>query len=271
MTADRGLTGLDHVIVGVRDLEAARAGWARLGFTITPRGRHIGWGTANYCVMFPGDYVELLGIVDPSLYVHGLDRFVAEREGLLGLAFATDDTDAAFARFAAADIAAEPPKDLSRLLELPQGEVRPAFQLVHPVEPEATLGVKAFACRHLTRALVWQPDWLAHPNGARRIAAVTIAVTDPSAYAERYRRLLGPDAVDGVGDDLDVALNGTRLRFEPAGGGFVGMVGMAVEVDDIAIAARVLADAGIAADKRDGAFHVGPADATGVALTFVAA
>ena len=269
--ADPGLTGLDHVIVGVRDLEAARAGWARLGFTITPRGRHIGWGTANYCIMFPGDYVELLGIVDASLYVHGLDRFVAEREGLLGLAFATDDTDAAFARFAAADIAVDPPKDLSRSLELPQGEVRPAFQLVHPVEPEAALGVKAFACRHLTRELVWQRGWLDHANGARRIATMTIAVADPSVYAERYRRLLGPEAVKDGGGTLDVALDGARLRFEPTDGGPAGMVGMAVEVDDIAVAERTLTDAGIAAARRAGGLEVGPADATGVALTFVAA
>ena len=60
-------SGLDHVLVGVRDLEAARATWTGLGFNPCPRGRHTGWGTANYCLMFPGDYVELLGIVDPVL------------------------------------------------------------------------------------------------------------------------------------------------------------------------------------------------------------
>ena len=46
-----GITGIDHTLVGVRDLEAARATWTRLGFSVTPRGRHIGWGTGNYCVM----------------------------------------------------------------------------------------------------------------------------------------------------------------------------------------------------------------------------
>jgi len=61
-----GIAGIDHVIVGVRDLERARVGWTRLGFTLSPRGRHIGQGTANYCIMFASDYVELLGIVDPN-------------------------------------------------------------------------------------------------------------------------------------------------------------------------------------------------------------
>jgi hypothetical protein len=89
-----GITGIDHTLVGVRDLEAARAAWARLGFTITPRGRHIGWGTGNYCVMLEEGYVELLGIVDPSQFSNNLDKLLEKREGLLGLAFATPDANA---------------------------------------------------------------------------------------------------------------------------------------------------------------------------------
>ena len=27
---------------------------------VSPRGSHIGWGTANYCVMFADDYIELI-------------------------------------------------------------------------------------------------------------------------------------------------------------------------------------------------------------------
>ena len=70
------ITGLDHLIVGVRDLEAARAQWARLGFNSTPRGRHLGWGTANHCLMLEEGYVELLGIVDPAGFDNGLRRFL---------------------------------------------------------------------------------------------------------------------------------------------------------------------------------------------------
>ena len=86
----RQIAGIDHAIVGVRDLEQARASYQRLGFQLTPRGRHVGWGTANYCVMFEGDYLELLGIVDPGQFTNQLDRFLAEREGLLALALRTD-------------------------------------------------------------------------------------------------------------------------------------------------------------------------------------
>ncbi|MHA1600510.1 MAG: VOC family protein, partial [Alphaproteobacteria bacterium] len=33
------ISGIDHVIVGVRDLEAARRAFAHLGFVVSPRGR----------------------------------------------------------------------------------------------------------------------------------------------------------------------------------------------------------------------------------------
>src|SRR5258708_35549280 len=83
-----GIAGIDHVIIGVRDLELARLGWSRLGFTLSPRGRHIGQGTANYCIMFPSDYLELLGIIDPHDFVQRLDAFLVRPGGALATACA---------------------------------------------------------------------------------------------------------------------------------------------------------------------------------------
>src|SRR6202045_1291464 len=83
-----GLSGIDHVLVGVRDLEHARMGWTRLGFTLTPRGRHLGQGTANYCIMFARDYLELLGFVEHDEHAARLAAFVARREGPMAGAFA---------------------------------------------------------------------------------------------------------------------------------------------------------------------------------------
>jgi len=70
------ITGIDHTLVGVRDLEAARAAWDKIGFRLTPRGRHIGWGTGNYCIMLEQGYIELLGILDPTQFTNNLDKFV---------------------------------------------------------------------------------------------------------------------------------------------------------------------------------------------------
>ena len=119
--ATRPIRGIDHVLVGVRDLEAARSSYTRLGFTVSPRGRHIGWGTANYCIMFPDDYIELLGIVDPTQFTNNLNRFLESREGLLGLAFASDDVSLAARALNRAGIAPGEMRDLKRILEHPEG------------------------------------------------------------------------------------------------------------------------------------------------------
>ena len=52
-------TGIDHPIIAIRDMAAGRAAFERLGFTVTPRGRHLEWGTGNWCKysgipVFPG-------------------------------------------------------------------------------------------------------------------------------------------------------------------------------------------------------------------------
>jgi len=150
-----GITGIDHTLVGVRDLETARATWTRLGFTVTPRGRHIGWGTGNYCVMLAEGYVELLGIVDPSQFSNNLDKLLEKREGLLGLAFATPDANACRDALEAAGLKPDGPKQLKRDLELPTGTVTPEFRLVF-LPPESTPEVSAFVTHHLTPELVRQ-------------------------------------------------------------------------------------------------------------------
>jgi len=190
----RGITGIDHTLVGVRDLEAARARYAALGFTLCPRGSHIGWGTANYCIMFAQDYVELLGIVDPSQFTNNLDTFLARREGLMGLAWSTEDAAAAHAALDRAGIEADGPKGLSRRLELPEGTVLPEFELVH-LPPEATPGIPSFICHHLTPELMRRPDWPSHANGAVGMVGVTAVVADPEAVARAYEALLGAGAV----------------------------------------------------------------------------
>src|SRR3546814_8233762 len=88
--AARPIRGIDHVLVGVRDLEAARETYARLGLTVSPRGRHIGWGTANYCIMFPGDYIELLGIVDATQFTNNLrsEEHTSELQSLMRISYA---------------------------------------------------------------------------------------------------------------------------------------------------------------------------------------
>ncbi len=276
------IRGLDHVLVGVHDLEAARHAWARLGFKLCPRGRHIGWGTANYCLMFPRDYIELIGIVDASQFTNHLDAFLAEREGLMAVAFATDDAAACAEALRGEGIAAEGPKDLKRTLELPEGDVEPAFRLVFP-PPEATPELRSFVCAHLTPELVWRPEWLVHPNGAEGLDEVAVAVEAPGELGLAYARLFGMAGVRAADGWVQVAVGDGRLTFlgpEALAARFPEapalprprLVGLAVRVRDLAATRYFLEVAGIPlAAEADGHLRVGPAQANGVALEFRAA
>jgi len=206
------ITGIDHAIVGVHDLEAAQRQWSRMGFTITPRGRHKGWGTANYCIMFDNDYVELLGIVDPAQYTNKLDQFLKLREGLMGLAFSAETAESVSAALDAEAISYKGPADLSRFLELLEGDVEPAFKLVYL--NGATPGVLSFVCQHLTRDLVWRPEWTHHDNGVTGIESMTAVVDDVPAARAGWVTLLGDGAVTAFGDqEFSVQTGATELRF----------------------------------------------------------
>src|ERR1700732_4840373 len=158
-----GIAGIDHVIVGVRDLEGARMGWTRLGFTLTPRGRHLGQGTANYCIMFARDYLELLGFVTRDDYGHRLEAFLARREGAMSVAFAPQGTaEEAAAALAALGLHHSAPRALGRQLELPEGSVVPRFTLLS-LPPEETPGLDCFLCGHLSPELMRRPEWSPPP------------------------------------------------------------------------------------------------------------
>jgi hypothetical protein len=186
-----GIAGIDHVIVAVRDLEDARTVWSRLGFTLSPRGRHIGQGTANYCVMFPSDYLELLGIVDAADSVERLYAFLARREGPMAAAFAPAGTaEEARAALLRRQLHPSEPRPLARQIELPQETVLPRFSLIS-LPLDETPGLDSFLCSHLTPALMRRPEWLVHPNGAIGLRAVHVLVESTAPLLPAYDRLFG--------------------------------------------------------------------------------
>jgi hypothetical protein len=279
----RAITGIDHAIVGVRRLDGAAETWRRLGFTLSPRGRHYGWGTANYCIMFPRDYIELLGIVDAAGFTNNLDRFLSVREGLLGIAFATGDAAAARAALIARGVPVSGPHDLARALEaLPGREERLEFALVRP-EPQAAPALNAFLVEHRTPELLRRPEWLGHANTAQRIAAVTVVVENPPALAGAYERLLGAGATTLTDDTLAVHTGEAAIVFaRPDDLSLLHpeiaipdlappyLFALRLAVDDLGEARRVLAARGVATQgDRDEIAIVSPADASGVALELI--
>ena len=282
----RQIAGIDHAIIGVRNLEQARASYERLGFQATPRGRHVGWGTANYCLMFANDYLELLSVVDPAQFTNGLDRFLAEREGLLALALHSTDPEATHAAWQAAGLAPAEVVALGRLLE-PDLELRFANVMLAPA---ATGGLRLFACSHLTPEPMRQAAWLQHPNGAQAIASLTVAADDPDAFYEPMARVFGSICLTQTDDTLAVHTGKGVLLFvtpddldmlhpeleaiatEAAGDGAPTLAALSLAVRDLAATAAWLDHQGVAY-RRDsgGTIGVPPAYTHGVMLEFVAA
>jgi len=89
------LQSLDHVIVGVRDLEASTATYASLlGREPSWRGAHPGMGTANSLFRLANTYLELLAPVGEGTTAARLRaRLESDGEGLVGFAFGTDDAE----------------------------------------------------------------------------------------------------------------------------------------------------------------------------------
>lgn len=278
------LAGIDHALVGVADLEAARDLWRRLGFTLSPRGRHKGWGTGNYCAMFEADYVELLGVVDRAGFDNGLTAMLAAQgPGLLGFAIAAADAGNAAAVLAEGGLPHER-KALSRFIELPEGDAEPAFDLAMPLAAYPG-GMKPFVCVHKTRETVWRPAWTRHPNTARAIASLTFVTDDPLALRDPFEAILGLGAATATDDTLAVRwgtgapvlivkpddfalLHPCVAPDEPVRPGFAGMTIAVADPD----AARAALKAGGFAYEKDlaGAVHVAPEDAGGLALSFEA-
>lgn len=200
--------GIDHALIAVRDLDQAAETYARLGFTVTPRGNHPEWGTANHCVMFGGDYLELIGTVGAGQTAEKVTQILKDQgEGGMALAFGTSDAAAAYEALRKAGIAVEAPRSLSRNQATPQGDLQPKFSVV-ALSPDATPGISAFLCQHLTPEVVRQPDWLRHPNGALKICSVTAVVEDPESRIGAYDAIFGPGA--STATDSTVAVHTGR-------------------------------------------------------------
>jgi catechol 2,3-dioxygenase-like lactoylglutathione lyase family enzyme len=156
---------IDHVVVAVRDLDAAAASFRALGFTLTPRGHHS-IGSQNHCIMLGSTYIELLAAPVSHPWLDYYRTFLGRGDGLAALALSTDDADAAARQLNGA----KAPMELSRPVE--GGVAR--FRLVQ-LENVPNL----FVCQHLTRELVWRRQWQQHSNGAVELVGVAMPMQQP--------------------------------------------------------------------------------------------
>jgi catechol 2,3-dioxygenase-like lactoylglutathione lyase family enzyme len=273
------ISGIDHVVIAVRDLDHAQAVYARLGFTLTPRGVHT-LGSQNHCVMFEHDYFELLAPPKTHPAMQYYADFLARGDGLAAIALATDDANAAHAALHANGIAADAPLDFARPVTLPEGTRDAAFRIVQlPVDQ--TPGCRTFVCQHFTREIVWRPEYQRHALGATALAGVAVIVEDPARAAPHYAKIFDtrPQPIaEGLRIDTGRApialaargklgrrLAGVELPVRPRP--FVAA--LFIRVADRLAAAETLRRGGFAPIAlKDGSYAVHAHEACGVTLVF---
>ena len=191
---------LDHIAHFVPEVDGASRALEALGFTLTPfspqshrlqpDGPLVPAGTGNRCVMFEAGYLEFLTPTGDTANADQLRTAIARYIGVHLIAFGTDDPAGDYARLEREGFKPVTPVALQRPIGTPEGSDTARFTVVR-VPPGTMPEGRIQFCQQLTRALVWQPRWTRHANGAVALSGVILCVVDPAEAAARYARYTG--------------------------------------------------------------------------------
>lgn len=216
-------TGIDHVVIAVRELEPAIASYSLAGFTVVRGGKHP-IGTHNALVAFADDsYLELIAFLKPDT---GLPWQEALEKGgaIVDFCVRTDDlaADAESMRRAGAKIGKPYPHTRDR----PDG-YHLSWLLAVPEPPFN--GQVPFLIKDETPRDERVPREHSHRNGAIGIRALAVAVDDPGVTSRYYARVLGRPGVpvnraelDAVGVSFAIGPNEVQLLAPKTQDGPVG-------------------------------------------------
>jgi catechol 2,3-dioxygenase-like lactoylglutathione lyase family enzyme len=283
--------GIDHLVLGVSDIERAAKFYRRLGFTTTPRAQHP-WGTDNSLVQLTGSFLELLTVSRPELVPPSKERefsfgeynqeFLSRREGMSMLVFESTDAEADREEFMARGL---PPYDkfyFERKAKLPDGSQVPvAFSLAFatdPRMPEAAF----FCCQQHAPQYFWKAEYQSHANGADKILEVIMVADAPEAFSGFFSKLQEPESVVKKEADLIIQTpRGTIRMLTPTEaqrryeiGTVAGFpetpyfLGFAVQVGDLELVGNNLHKNSIPCKLSNRLIRVLPQDAFGVLIEF---
>ncbi|WOH64706.1 VOC family protein [Bradyrhizobium sp. BWA-3-5] len=280
----KNVIGIDHAVVMVKDLDKAAENYRRLGFTVSPRGTHSAhMGSGNYTIMFDPDYMELLGVLNPTEHNAPARAYLEKNgEGIERIAFTAVDSAEGAEEIRARGYPPVGPTDFERPVTMPDGTVSAAkFRTFQWPTAEAPGGVRIFACQHKTRETVWIPELMKHANGAKRLKQVLMVAPDPVKEAAHLAKMIdretrseadGSVAVPSGGERADfVFLTKDQLAKRYPGVSLAGLperggAGLVIAAD-VAAAEKALGAVGV---KSAGGVVVPPAAGNGTMLAFVA-
>jgi catechol 2,3-dioxygenase-like lactoylglutathione lyase family enzyme len=188
------LTGLDHIIIGVNDLEkAAKVFSQNLGLAVSGGGIHPTGGTANRIIVIGDTYIELITVNKPEEAQQGILDRLAKDEGYLNFVLTSNDI--------AADVEAISRRGIHVIGPAP-GQLRSAggrernwFRA--DVERPELAQHYPFIIQHDStgeerrfKLAGWNTP-PSHPLGAIKVLSTTIAVESLKEAAPRFEQIYG--------------------------------------------------------------------------------
>ena len=221
------MTGIDHVVVVVRDLEEAMRDYTTLGFTVTPGGTHADGKTHNALITFAdGSYIEVLAFLDRERSLgHPWRRRLDEGEGIEDFALGSDDLEADVARMRSEDVRAglavgQVANGGRRRLD--GQELR--WRTMRFLQPEGDAALP-FIIQDVTARGVRVPGGSAaqHRLAVAGIAGVTVVVRDLNLYSERYAALPGAGEVERDGQRARIPVGSQWIELVTPDAGIEGV------------------------------------------------
>ncbi|MGH7931774.1 MAG: VOC family protein [Candidatus Binataceae bacterium] len=202
------LTGIDHMVIVVGDLDAAVADFTQLGFTVVRGGRHPSIGTHNALIAFAdGAYFELIAFIPPvSESPHWWYSALQKGGGLTDFCVRTSDLESDAAAFRNAGATVGRPFRMGR--ERPDGYK--VSWVLTTVEGDDR-GTSPFFIRDDTPRDERVPRQRSHPNGVTGVKTLALSVNDANATARIYTGALGMAGDPVARDDVGAAGVGFRL------------------------------------------------------------
>ncbi|MBO3760237.1 VOC family protein [Ciceribacter sp. L1K22] len=283
---------IDHLVLPVVSIEAARARHAALGFTVAADARHP-FGTENACVFFAdGTYLEPLGVAsreECEAAAKAGNVFVARDqafrfrcgEGLSGIAITTNDAVDDDVRYREAGLSAGAILEFSRPVRMPDGsESRASFRLTFAADLRAP-DFFLFNCERIDPLPADRGSLTVHQNGATGIRSVVVVEENPSDFQYLFEAAFDSREIGANSFGIDLLAGGTRVEvMTPVGalahyglnaaGAERGLRGRAVvfACGDLGVTERGLVANGVAFERRGNRLSVHAAPGQGVTYIF---
>lgn len=185
------ITGIDHVVILVDDLDTAIEQYEDLGFIVESGGKHPRFTHNALVSVGDGSYLELIAFYEQNgADQHRWHKFLASGGGLVDYAVGTPGLESQMKLATDRGLSYTGPNDGARTR--PDGQEM-AWKTATPSTDQS--GGLPFLIEDVTDRDLRVPggSGVAHPNGVERIETLVIAVRDLEAATDQHRALFGTE------------------------------------------------------------------------------